>query len=973
MSLGSVNKPAACSGRANDLFIFADALEPLLAPAKTRLRAELTDLLARYPRLVYHQSATSSLDRALVRRVHRMAARTLVLELNVARLQGTLAGDTPEERFADFMRRFDRPEVLATLLCEYPELARQIAIRVEQWAASSLEFIERLCHDWEILRDAFFAGSDPGPLVGVDCGQGDAHRGGRAVMIAHFACGAALVYKPRSLAVDRHFYELLEWLNARGSHPAFRKIAIVDRGTYGWEEYVARSACETPEQVERFYQRCGAYLALLYAFDANDFHFENLIAAGEHPVLVDLETLLHPVLPSGPEIDASDVAWSAIGSSVLAVGLLPQRLWSGPESAGLDISGLGAEPNQVSPFEIPVLGRVGTDRMAFAPARVPVGGSSHRPSLRGNDVDAVNHADAIAQGFAAMYELLRVHRGELLAPGGPVDSFAGDEVRVILRPTQTYAELLATSFHPDFLRDAFERDALFEKLRTIAHVPGFECVVPDECEDLRRGDIPAFTTSPQSSGLLTSTGRRIEGVFPESGLASVRRGITRLDDDDLAAQLWYVGAALGNVARREPSRRRVSRRRADRERLLAAATAIGERLERLAFHGAEGATWIGASVVDERRVSVQPLGPDLYDGLPGVALFLAHLGVVTGESRFTELARRALATMRVELDRGGLSVIGALAGWGGVVYALAQLGSLWNEPGLFDEAAAYADRINSLIGTDRSFDIVEGAAGCIVSLLALDACARSAPIRAIAQRCGEHLLANMAPEASGVGWASGNGGVPLTGFSHGAAGIALALLRLHAVTRDERFREAALAAIAYERSVFSGDAGNWPDLRARSSREGEAPAGQAFQALWCHGAPGIGLARLASAEFLDDGALDTEIDAAIRTTYRDGFRGGHSLCHGSLGNLELLHVAARRAASPLLKMFVLDFATTVLNEAERDGWRCGNPAGVESPGLMTGLAGIGYQLLRLAEPAHVPSLLSFEAPIGAPPAARACR
>jgi lantibiotic modifying enzyme len=130
---------------------------------------------------------------------------------------------------------------------------------------------------------------------------------------------------------------------------------------------------------------------------------------------------------------------------------------------------------------------------------------------------------------------------------------------------------------------------------------------------------------------------------------------------------------------------------------------------------------------------------------------------------------------------------------------------------------------------------------------------------------------------------------------------------------------------------------------------------------------------LASAEFLDDGALDTEIDAAIRTTYRDGFRGGHSLCHGSLGNLELLHVAARRAASPLLKMFVLDFATTVLNEAERDGWRCGNPAGVESPGLMTGLAGIGYQLLRLAEPALVPSLLSFEAPIGAPPAARACR
>ncbi|NJL57749.1 hypothetical protein HC928_23425 [bacterium] len=45
-----------------------------------------------------------------------------------------------------------------------------------------------------------------------------------------------------------------------------------------------------------------------------------------------------------------------------------------------------------------------------------------------------------------------------------------------------------------------------------------------------------------------------------------------------------------------------------------------------------------------------------------------------------------------------------------------------------------------------------------------------------------------------------------------------------------------------------------------------------------------------------------------------------------------------------------------------DHWACGTPTGVETPGLMMGLAGIGYQLLRLANPQSVPSILTLEVP-----------
>src|SRR6185369_4077964 len=105
-----------------------------------------------------------------------------------------------------------------------------------------------------------------------------------------------------------------------------------DRGSYGWIEFVLAQSCTSVAEVRRFYQRQGGYLALLYALEATDLHFENLIAAGEHPILVDLETLFHQRLSVAGMDDTDQLANRALYDSVLRVGLLPQRLWSNGES-----------------------------------------------------------------------------------------------------------------------------------------------------------------------------------------------------------------------------------------------------------------------------------------------------------------------------------------------------------------------------------------------------------------------------------------------------------------------------------------------------------------------------------------------------------------------------------------------------------------------------------------------------------------
>jgi lantibiotic modifying enzyme len=195
--------------------------------------------------------------------------------------------------------------------------------------------------------------------------------------------------------------------------------------------------------------------------------------------------------------------------------------------------------------------------------------------------------------------------------------------------------------------------------------------------------------------------------------------------------------------------------------------------------------------------------------------------------------------------------------------------------------------------------------------------------------------------------------------------MAWALLELAALTDEDRFRRAALAAIDYERSLFSAEAGNWPDLREfepSSKTTKNSQAEEKFTTAWCHGAPGIGLARLRSLRHIDDAEIRAEIDVSLRTTSELGFGGNHSLCHGDLGNLELLLEASRILDEPQWLAQAGRMAAMILKSFDKDGWLCGVPLDVESPGLMTGLAGIGYELLRIAEPARVPSVLALDAP-----------
>jgi type 2 lantibiotic biosynthesis protein LanM len=968
--------------------ILLESIRPLIIAGLKRFQNGVAKLVQNYQEnLPFNPDRVSELlfPNLLIPLLDRLN-QTLALEVNIARYQDQLQGENPEERFYNWTKSLGLGGGIKGIFEEYPVLARQLLQALDNWVLTSLEFLERLCADWSHLQVTFGLATVDSPvqLSLAESGTGDAHRGGRSVYKLKFSNGLQLMYKPKSLAIDVHFQELLTWLNQKGLQPPLATFKVLDRGDYGWTEFIHAAGCTSEAEIERFYERQGSFLALFYLLEATDFHFENLIAAGENPMPIDLEALFHPRLAEISANHATDVAASLVGYSVLRVGLLPVRSWSSERNIGIDLSGLNGKGGQLTPRPVQKWEGWGTDQMRLVRARVEIPERANRPKLLLGEtqleVDVLNFIPQIMTGFERTYRLIMAHRVELMAPDGPIEKFAHDEIRVVLRPTNAYGLLLHESFHPDLLRNGLDRDCFFDYLWSATDQQAFlSKVVAYEREELLLGDIPMFTSKPTLRDIFTGKQESIVDFFEQTSLKVVQQSLTNMSEADLNRQLWVIEAAFSTVpmgleqARWKPSRLVSVAEKLESAELLAQARLVGDRLGQMAIQVGNEAGWIGLSLIQARQWSLLPAGADLYSGAGGIILYLAYLGQITGDANYTKLAKAGLVNMRQQLITGKdwITSVGGFDGWGAPIYVLAHLGVLWNEPGLFEEAGIMAENLAKYIEQDQVLDVIGGTAGGLLALLSLYSVYPHQTILEIARKCGDHLVKKARPMPQGVGWVSqlGEENKPLTGFSHGTAGVAHGLLQLANLSRQPIYQVTAQSAIAYENSAYSKENANWQDLRSEevlgSRANSPAQAGETYMTAWCHGAPGIGLARIAALAYLPESEhsnLLTDIERAIRTTLKSGFGMNHSLCHGDLGNLDLLLYATQKLSNPAYLSAYKAKAVSILDSVKKYGWLTGIPLGVESPGLLTGIAGIGYQLLRLAEPDKVPSILLMAEP-----------
>jgi lantibiotic modifying enzyme len=263
---------------------------------------------------------------------------------------------------------------------------------------------------------------------------------------------------------------------------------------------------------------------------------------------------------------------------------------------------------------------------------------------------------------------------------------------------------------------------------------------------------------------------------------------------------------------------------------------------------------------------------------------------------------------------------------------------------LLADAHAVAELLtDDLIAADKQLDVLGGSAGAILGLLRLYRDAQSTDVLKRAIKCGEHLLAQhrVGPEGRRSWSGQGSGLHGLNGMSHGAAGFAYALASLSAATGRDEFARAASECIVFEDSSYDAERHNWPDLR------GDGDPGWPCQ--WCHGAPGIGLARIATAK---QGALDSKILTADISN--------DTLCCGTLGSVEFFcEAGSALGRSDLRKLASRRLAAVLQSAASAGDYRWNSGDRRFNLGLFRGLAGVGYTSLRQVDDT-LPNVLFWE-------------
>jgi type 2 lantibiotic biosynthesis protein LanM len=945
----------------------------------------------RLPLLLLTETAYRVLERDLLRRLSRLCAKTLDAEFSQIRpfgrkLAGLFELDTEDVAGKGHYKRFVHSllsDGLRRLFRRYPVLGRTMATVVDFWVETTVEFLERLARDESALHRLF--GADRfGKVAEIQTALSDPHQRGRTVFLLKFESGLRLVYKPKELGVEVAFNQFLSWLNRTGPLLDFKVVQVLDRQDYGWAECIEHRPCDDAAAAERYYQRAGMLLAVLYVLRGADCHHENLIASGEYPVLVDVETLLQhepslieeSSLGQGVEGDGRP----RLGNSVLETVLLPRVNFSAEGSVAYDASGLGSADQRQAVWTVARWQAINTDDMHLRQVPVAHSFQKNRPWLGETALSPDGYQEQIATGFAKMYRFLMANKHALLAPDGPLAALRDRQVRFVFRPTRIYISILQAALSPDHLKDgadySIEIDQLSRAFMVARTKPKAWPVLNAELRAMEQLDIPFFTANAGSDALAVNGQPLIRRYFMQPSYQQVLDQIRLLDEADLARQMAIIRASfLGRTA--SISSGDLGRWNAEAARMLSSeelvdeARTIAADLEARAIRASHGGvTWVGLTYVPEaERFQLRVLNDSLYDGRCGVALFLAALHSVTGERRFRDLCVCALQALRRRVRTGDrvfqqrmarFAGIGGATGLGSMIYALARIGDFLNDETMYADARAITGWITpELIAADEQFDVMGGAAGAILGLLSLYGVTRQAAVLATAIAAGQHLLARRVtcggtPKA----WLTPDGKRPLTGFSHGAAGISYALLRLYDISGDRAYRGAALEGIAYERSVFSSADGNWPDFRHTGP---DSSAG--FLSQWCHGATGVGLARLGSLRIINTPEIRSDIDIAVQTTQAHGLRTVDHLCCGNLGRVETMLVAARCCNRADWRERALRDVSAIVARARDVGayqlFPDLQPGLLVNPGFFQGTAGIGYALLRLADE-RLPSVLMWE-------------
>ena len=875
------------------------------------------------------------LKTALYSSIKDVPMRVCIYDLQLCRQDNQLQGENESAEYDFYCNaRLSDGKYIYNLCAEYPEMLRLLYTRLQNTADFVTE-ISRHIHENKSEITASLCGGKPfAKITQMEITGSDCHNGSKKTVKCILDNGESIFYKPHCLKKEIEYQRLYAEFCGKASLDS-KPCPVLDGGDYGIEKCLDTNGCREKAELERYFKRMGIHLFLCYLLSAGDMHQENIIASGEYPILVDAETIFGIQRPQKPQT-AEDKINELLSWTVLKTGILPIPIWRVGDK-GVIISALHSGGEAYSTVKLPIIKEAKTSKMYIAYDCVKIDAKSSLPTLNGNEINPADYTDKLKEGFTAAY---RIYMEETQKFEQELLCFKALDTRYLIRHTQQYGMYLSSSTHPIFLKDTEARLLMLQVLQKNDYDGG---MVNKELNAMLDMDTP----------LLTCKGGEYVPFYECSAYDTHLRLTKRMGEDDLKAQLKLITASmelldfarLNNEYFTYSSFTSKPEKQSSENLNVAIKLLTAEIEERAVCHNGD-ISWSALKLEGENLWSFEPLGYNLYDGLFGMAVFLAKAekqGFLKNREIYG-LTLKALCQYAEGKAAEKEKNTGLYVGAGSLLYTFLILYEITGEDTMLDYAQKQVKLIEKLYPSDSGCDLISGNAGAIVALSKLYAVTGQEEVLALAEQIGDFLWAQAQKQYLGYGWRVKDTGCALSGMSHGNSGFIMAYAYLLEYTHDKKYCQIIDGLIAYENSMYCAEEGNWRDLR------GNGRCHEVYANAWCHGAAGILLSRmklLRLDEYKNDLRIKADIQNAAAVLFEKSARKGLCLCHGMSGNYLIMRLYAKQ------------FQPT---GAQRESMECIKDAIIDAvaskkllaqdkyfTGLMTGLAGIALCLMEMAD------------------------
>lgn len=903
----------------------------------------ISELYQRNQQCSLQKEFYSQAARDLETRLESVYIRVLIAEMHILLEDQKLLGKDAIEKYQYFVKKYiSQPEYVHKVMSLYPGLHRAILNELYQFFMFYQEFINNYFTSEQQLKIYFGIKEESGISL-ARSGISDLHNHGKSVLIIEFTGGEKLVYKPRTGANEIVFYSILNNFYSQCGLTG-REYKVLDQTECCWCEYLQQEACRDVSQIKRYYTRIGILLFTAYMFGAGDIHEENLIACGEFPMAVDLEVLTRQNV-----YHAGLIEWK-IQSSVMYTGILPVFHW-GKHGKGIYAGALGdVKSERQLPFQVPVVvDRKSTDMRIVYTSRIHAG----RACCDGAGGDFCAYKDEIIKGYQDAYNYA-IHAKEELQVM-VVNMAISIKNRILYEDTQKYFMLLQSSFHPDLMLDAADREIYLEKIREGSKIKK-EGIIQQEILAMLGRDIPLFYQKADEKAVRINEVIADEALELESPIETIHKNISELSAADRAWQTYLIRLSMDLYKLNTQDLMNKGIKKNEIQGAIANNDMTPEsyieklyaKIVAMLIYKDGDIGWIDPKIIGDHWV-VQKNNEYFYSGTAGM-FFLYHCLMLSGEVQADPLIMQALEekmiryTMenRNQMQTAEQKKAGIFEGEFSIVYAYLLVFRLTGNFKYLELAKVHADAVQNDGQGCKCFDMLEGKAGSVMGSLLLYEVSGEQKYLENAEEIACQIADAGIRTEEGIAWPSVQGGKALLGLSHGNAGIAWMFSKVYFHTKKDLFQTMAKEAVRYENANYDTRRNDWKDFRYAQHTQ-DTPIS------WCHGAGGILLSRKNIIQNCTDQELisvcKADIQNNIQNVMERKLRKGMCMCHGTAGNYEIVR-ACLGSKSMKETLRAKDIDKMLLQERI-------------IPGFMTGLGGICYGYLRELHP-EWPNVLNLE-------------